>query len=85
MKLRYFYKFAMIAACGGVVFTTTTSCSDQAMNAFITSMTPVLTAALTQALTPTCADGTTTTDSVPVSSNNIFSSVSDDIQQANGL
>ncbi len=81
MKLRYWCRLAMVAASGGIVFQATTSCSDQAMNAFITGMTPVLTSALSNMFTPTCASGTAASNPVPVSSNTIFTSVSDDIQQ----
>ncbi len=42
MKLRRLYRLVMLAVTGGMVFQTTTSCSDEAVNAFTTTVTEAL-------------------------------------------
>ena len=38
MRLRRFYRFVMLAMAGGLVFQATASCSTEAMNAILSSL-----------------------------------------------
>jgi len=85
MNLRRLYRFVLLAAAGGMVFQTATSCS-QIMDTFATAAIPTLTSTLTSLITDTLQGGTTTSDSVTSTcpeGGSIFSAVCTDIQNVN--
>ena len=86
MNLRRVYRFALLAAAGGMLFQTATSCTDQFLNAFATKAIPTLTSTLTSLVTDSLQGGTTTSDSVTSTcpeGGSIFSAVCTDIRSVN--
>ncbi len=88
MNLRRLYRFVLLAAAGGMVFQTATSCS-QIMDTFATSAVPILTSTLTSAITDALQGGATTSDtsgtvtSACPEDGSVFSAVCTDIQNVN--
>ena len=50
MKLHRIYRFVLLAATGGMVFQTTTSCSTELINSLSTSLQPMIVSAVTSAV-----------------------------------
>ncbi len=58
MRRSFWYRFVVLAAAGGTLFQATTSCADQLLSTVVTSLAPVLTSALTDAITNALLGGT---------------------------
>jgi hypothetical protein len=86
MKFGRLHRFALMATAGAMVFQTTASCTDQALNSFAASVMPGLTSALTTAVTNAVqGDSTTSTpvDSTCPQGGGAFGAVCGDIQGVN--